>query len=282
VSKASTKLDTASVTKAFYLARLMRPENLRFSLILLLVVGLHTHTPAPHLITSCLLLLLCYGLVTAYNDLQDQTIDTANRRHLPLVQGHLAAGEVRHTIVGLLISVAFLQLFVLQPIGLIFTATFLILGWAYSSPPLRLENHGLFGTLLLAVCYSTLPLLLGGLPANTTTLWLILACLLFSATTLLFKDFKDETGDRLHDKRTPLVRYGHHRTKALSVIFFAIGQVLLLIYAGSLLPLIPASVALFFLWQTIKPFQPPITPIIWLKISLLLAIVSALVISPLE
>jgi hypothetical protein len=53
------------------------------------------------------------------------------------------------------------------------------------------------------------------------------AAALLGAAGVLYKDFKDEVGDRLFRKRTPLVRYGARFVVMLSLVLVASGGILL-------------------------------------------------------
>ena len=84
---------------------------------------------------------------------------------------------------------------------------------AYSHPSIGLERRGILGTGLLAVSYLVLPVLLAGRVVAPV----VLAALVAGGTaTLLYKDVKDEAGDRLLGKRTPLVRWGIRRVDGVA------------------------------------------------------------------
>jgi 4-hydroxybenzoate polyprenyltransferase len=252
-------MPSPDAAKARHLARLMRPENVRFSLLLLIVVGVLNHVDYKHLIFSGFLLFACYGIVTIQNDLADQEVDTTNHRQLPLVDGSVTKSEALGLLTTLTIFVGVLQFVLIQPIGLLFTLAYLVLGWAYSSRPFQLENHGLLATLALGTCYGALPIILGA-PYNTPSLaWILAGSLLLSMSALLFKDFKDEVGDRLHGKLTPLVKYGSRKVKSLAFGFLVLGASCLYFYSSAPIIAVPVMVAAILLWRASLPpkYDPP-------------------------
>lgn len=166
---------------------------------------MRTGPGAAHVAGGVVLILGAYGLAAAYNDLRDLEIDRANGRHLPLATGALLPAEAWQAIVGCVVAVTVAQLLLRQPLGVAVTVTAVLLSVAYSHPAAAVERRGAWATASLAVSYLGLPLALAGDLPPMAPVGAILAA---GGAMLLYKDVKDETGDRLLGKRTPLVRWG--------------------------------------------------------------------------
>ena len=219
----------ATARRSQPLARLCRPANIRKSALLLAGSGLYLGAGAAQVTLGLVMLVLVYGVATIYNDLHDVEIDRANHRDLPLATGQVHPAEARRLVAALLVALAALQPWAVQPAGALFAVTFLALSWAYSAPAVALERRGLAGTVVLAACYVDLPLAYGHLLAGARPRALTLvAAGLLGATALLHKDAKDEHGDRRHGKRTPLVRHGPAWVRRASLLCFAAGAAIAL------------------------------------------------------
>ncbi len=85
---------------------------------------------------------LVWGAVLAQNDLQDLTSDRANPRKAtaPLVTGAVSAGRLRRWYWGIVVAALACAL-VVGPLFVLGVAGVLLLGWAYSVPPLRLKTR---------------------------------------------------------------------------------------------------------------------------------------------
>ena len=85
---------------------------------------------------------LVWGAVLAQNDLHDLTSDRANPRKAtaPLVTGAVSAGRLRLWYWGIVVAALACAL-VVGPLFVLGVAGVLLLGWAYSVPPLRLKTR---------------------------------------------------------------------------------------------------------------------------------------------
>ena len=190
-------------------ADLLRPYTARLPLVPFLAAG--GGLPARHVAGGTVLILCAYGLAAAYNDLHDVEVDRANGRNRPLATGVLTAADARAAIVACAAGVLVAQVLLVQPLGLGVTLASAAATLAYSHPRIGLQRRGVLGTGMLAVTYLVLPVLLAGARPPL----LVTAALVAGGTaTLLYKDVKDEAGDRLLGKRTPLVRWGRRRMDA--------------------------------------------------------------------
>ena len=220
---------TAARARGAAYADLLRPYTARLPLLPFLVVGAGAGQPARHLAGGVLLIFCAYGLAAAYNDLHDIEVDRANGRRRPLATGALSPADAGKAMVACALGVAVSQLLLVQPLGLAVTIASVAATAAYSHPRLGLERRGVLGTATLAVTYLVLPVLLAG----GTVAPLGLAALVAGGTaTLLYKDVKDEHGDRLLGKRTPLVRWGRRRMDTTAALLGAAALVLGLAAAG--------------------------------------------------
>jgi 4-hydroxybenzoate polyprenyltransferase len=189
-------------------ADLIRPHTARLPLVPFLVAGVSAGQPAHHLVGGALLIVSSFGLAAAYNDLHDVEVDRANGFQRPLVTGALTVGDARKAIAACAAAAVMAQLLLFQPLGMLVTLAAIAASVAYSAPGIGLERRGVLGTAMLAVTYLVLPLLLAGRPLSPAVLVALVAG---GTATLLYKDVRDEAGDRLLGKRTPLVRWGARR-----------------------------------------------------------------------
>lgn len=224
------------------LARLMRPQNTRFSVLFFAFPQLGSTFALSHLLGGAMLIIALYGLCTAANDLSDVPTDRTNQRDLPLARRELNQRQALGLAGALALVALLLNLLLPQPETLVYSILMLSIGLSYSLPPLRLSHRGLLGTVALGICYVGLPLYLGSQFADVAAsrnLWLLVgSAVLLAGPPLLYKDFKDEVGDRQHGKHTPLVRYGSTAVKALTITFCLAGYALLIL----------ASIGLFIPW----------------------------------
>ncbi|HEX8762881.1 MAG TPA: UbiA family prenyltransferase [Candidatus Saccharimonadales bacterium] len=213
------------ISKSRLLARLARPQNTRLSILLFAAAGIADNLNVGQLVVGSFTIFCLYATANSLNDLADVDIDRANNRNLPLAAGALGRQDAK--------KAGFLFL-VLSLIGAASTTNVallatvlsgLMLGVAYSWQPIALERRGLLGTLCLSLCYVGIPIALAwSFNEYQSYDWkLLLGITILESSVLLFKDFKDERGDRAFGKRTPLVRYGQKGLYYLAAIFFILG-----------------------------------------------------------
>ena len=226
--------EEAAVLHGKSLAYSLRVQNSRYSILLFIGTGLRFSLPWLQLIAGALLILFTYGAVTVWNDISDLKIDQSNHRDLPLAQARISLRQAKYLSAACCMGCIGLAT-LLYPSGFLYLFTTLGLGVAYSVPPLAVEKRGLLATFLLSICYTLLPIALAVFYRHQVAIdpFLIVAGILLSMTSLLYKDYKDEAGDKLFGKITPLIKYGTGRMNDLAVILFTVGT-LLLIYSSQI------------------------------------------------
>lgn len=159
--------------------------------------------------------LVC-GASQATNDWHDRHVDAVNEPGRPIPSGRVAPAWA----LGLAVAWSGLALLAAAPLGawvLAAAALGLLLGWAYSAPPLRLKREGWLGALAVGLSYEGLAWLTGSAVATAgaaPTGRAIALALLYSvgaAGILALNDFKAIRGDRLAGIRTLPVRLGPAR-----------------------------------------------------------------------
>ncbi len=222
----SAKVEAIDLGRTF--AQLARPQNTRISLLLFIALALRMRSSFLHILFGALLIILVYSIVTALNDKGDLEADRINKRNLPLATGALNNSQVNIFICASAILILLAQPFLRQPAGIIFTLSYVGLGWLYSMPPFNVSHRGMFGPILLSICYTGLPLYLAIFQSShpqAAYLTILFAIIPFSMASLLFKDYKDQKGDLTVGKLTPLLRYGALGIKALAWVLTMLGGV---------------------------------------------------------
>jgi len=154
--------------------------------------------------------------IVGLNQLEDVDIDRINKPHLPLASGEFSRGQgiwLVSILVGLSLTIALLQ----GPYLLVMVVTSLLIGTAYSLPPIRLKRFPFWAS----VCIFTvrgfvvnLGLFLHfnqGFPIPPLVWALTLFILVFTIAIALFKDVPDMEGDRQYHISTFTLRLGPHK-----------------------------------------------------------------------
>ena len=173
--------------------------------------------------------------IVGINQLTDIEIDRINKPHLPLASGELspaAAWRIVAVAAALPIVLALTQ-------GRLETAavvTALVVGAAYSLPPVRLKRYPLAAALCIAGVrsavvnlgmYGRFALVFGGALTIAPSVWALTAFVLpFSFAIAVLKDVPDMEGDRRYRIATFTVRLGPQRAARLGL------GALVLAYAG--------------------------------------------------
>jgi 1,4-dihydroxy-2-naphthoate octaprenyltransferase len=123
----------------------------------------------------------------------------------------------------------------------------LILGWGYSSPPLRLESHGLGELTIALVSPGLVPLIgyalqSGRLDALALVAVVPLVVLAFGTTFAIH--FPDAAGDAISGKKTLVVRLGAERAARLAAAVVVAGFSGFGLLPGAGVPLLPAMLPL--------------------------------------
>jgi homogentisate phytyltransferase/homogentisate geranylgeranyltransferase len=196
---------------------------------------------------------LCLNLyVVGVNQLTDVAIDRVNKPWLPVAAGTLSVEQARALVVVAAL-LAVLLAAVAGPFLLLTVLPIMLIGSAYSLPPLRLKRFPLAAALSIAIArgvIANLGLALhyqerfdGPLPLATLAV-LGLFFFGFGLVIAIYKDIPDDAGDRLHQIETFTTRLGKRRALDLG------RAVLSLCYAlpiGLALAGLPRGDALFLL-----------------------------------
>jgi 4-hydroxybenzoate polyprenyltransferase len=215
--------NSRSTTRVQESIRLIRPANVRLPILVTIGTGLGLHVTPSHLVATAVAIAASYAVAAVLNDLRDVDVDRANGRLGPLVVGTVTTQHAHRIVMGADALLVGAQVFLAQPAALLVFATAVALSAAYSSGSLRVQTRGLLGTGLLALCYGVLPIALAASQApllphpSPLRVTAILAALLATTASVLYKDFRDEAGDRAHGKATPAVRFGAARTQRLAL-----------------------------------------------------------------
>lgn len=197
-----------------------------FNIGFFLVGGIHSI--GIDYIIGILVILLGFAYATIQNDIEDLAIDKVNSPSKALASGKLSIEEASAFNNIILVGLLALSLYHF-PHHLIFV---LMLGliWLYNKPPFFLSRRPIASIVVLALAYSTVPLLYGyylnfGLALNSDLLYLVLLWFLVRISIAILKDYKDARGDKAYNKRTFYLTYGHRYTALVSIICFSVGCV---------------------------------------------------------
>lgn len=216
------------------LSKSSRPQN---ALYPGLVAALVAYVTAGSLVLSVqcyVIILLIYAIAAGYNNFHDVVTDKLNMRRDNPFTYHVVRFRIFGSFMAACaIAVCLLQAGLRQPFSIFCVLAYVSLLFSYSYPKIGLQNKGFAATVLLAICYGVLPLWLGMIQAEAIKvdqlvhLGVLQLLLLFPM--LLAKDYKDEYGDALVGKRTPLVKYGN-KVVWSSTAGLAVGGVLYYIF----------------------------------------------------
>jgi homogentisate phytyltransferase/homogentisate geranylgeranyltransferase len=172
--------------------------------------------------------------IVGLNQIEDVEIDRVNKPELPLAAGDMT-GRAAWVLVGTCALVPVAMAITQGPIELAAVTAALLIGAAYSSPPLRLKRFPTVALLsislvrALAVNLGVFGHFSGSLADVPPVVWaLTLFVLPFSAAIALLKDIPDIEGDRVYRIRTFSVRLGRRP------VFRAAMAALAVAYAGML------------------------------------------------
>lgn len=168
------------------------------------------------------------GTSQVVNDWCDRHVDAINEPDRPIPSGRVPGRwPVAIALIGVLLSL--LLGAAMGPWVLLATGVALFIGWAYSSPPLRLKRSGWLGPLACALSYEGLSwftgtsVMVGGLPAAEVLAVLLLYSLgAFGIMTL--NDFKAVAGDDATGVRSLPVTLGVDRAAKFACFTMAAAQ----------------------------------------------------------
>lgn len=213
------------------LVDIIRPYN-TISGVLVFNIGYFifspVHTFSANYFIAAVIIILSFSWATIQNDIADLKIDKINTPDKALADGRLSLSEVLN-----FSSLIFIWLLILSlynfPYHLFFVISLLGLSWLYNKPPFLFSRRPLASPIILALCYSTVPLIYGyylgsGLTSNLNLLELIISWFLIRYSIAILKDYKDLQGDRIHNKRTFCLSFGFKNTAISSAICFTLGS----------------------------------------------------------
>ena len=172
--------------------------------------------------------------IVGLNQLADVDIDRINKPHLPLASGEFSRSQ-GWAIVAICGTLAILVALFQGPFLLATVGLSLVIGTAYSLPPLRLKRFPFWASFcILSVrgLIVNLGLFLhfqGGWPIPPQVWALTLFILVFSLAIALFKDVPDIEGDRQYNIRTFTLRLGQ------TAVFNLVRLILTVCYLGLVL-----------------------------------------------
>ena len=195
-----------------------------------------------------------YVNATSINDIADKDIDEINlkkARGRPLISKTASLRQMYciNAVAGC-IALAGAMVFGAIAAGVMFVC--IVLNYAYSLPPIRISYRAYIAPLLLPLGYVALPFLLGVYATNArvshTSLALLISVYTAFIGRIILKDIRDIKGDSKYGKRTFTVRHGKKATCYVSIGFWTLGLVTLLI--GQSFTIIQA-IAILFLFALI-------------------------------
>lgn len=170
--------------------------------------------------------------IVGLNQLTDIEIDRINKPYLPLVQGSLSRSQAIW-VVSLCGGIALAMAIWVGGFLLLTVALSLIIGTAYSLPPLRLKRFPLTASLCILVVRGMVVNLgmygyfldsLGG--SSWERIWALAGfMLIFSIVIALFKDIPDTLGDQQNNIKTLSVRWGRLNVFRLCILLLGINYV---------------------------------------------------------
>lgn len=216
----------------------------------------------PMALAWALLACLCGNIyIVGLNQLEDVEIDRVNKPHLPLAAGEFTRQQGRR-IVGTAGLLALLLSLWQGPFLMATVWSSLLIGTAYSLPPIRLKRFPVWAALCIfsvrgAIVNLGLFLHFNqhlGHPAQVPpTVWVLtLFVLVFTAAIAIFKDIPDLEGDRRYQISTFTIRLGAKRVFKLALALLTscyLGMLVAAIVVPGLNPLLLSlSHLLLLLW----------------------------------
>ena len=167
------------------------------------------------------------------NDIYDKKIDETNRLERPLTNNILSIAQAWNFAYICAITAIIYSLFtnVFIPVILILT-----LGICYSHPRTSIAKKGFLATLVMIFGYYIIPFWTGyflftkNQYVEYKTFLFFISLLTLVTPILLMKDYRDEIGDKLYNKRTPLSILGRQKLFYLIIGTLATANILVCIY----------------------------------------------------
>ncbi|MHA1893649.1 MAG: UbiA family prenyltransferase [Candidatus Helarchaeota archaeon] len=207
-------------------------------------------------IIGMIVIFLAWQFNVIINDIYDVEIDKMTNKERPLIEGVLTVKSYKIiAIVFLSISVIICCSF-LGMLSLIFLILYVLSGYFYSAPPLRLRNR-IFATVFIGF-WSLMAFYIGFFSSSSFIQYreFVLSILILSALSLgtVVKDYKDYEGDKLNNINTIFTKYGLETGSKICSIFLLITFLIplfLIYHFFDFLIIIPLAITtvLFFNWK---------------------------------
>jgi chlorophyll synthase len=165
----------------------------------------------------------------AVNDWFDRHVDAINEPHRPIPSGRMP-GRWGLYIAVIWTVLSLLWAWQLGPWGFAASGLGLVLAWAYSAPPVRLEANGWWGNSACALSYEGLAwvtgaaVMLGGAMPSQDTIVLALLFSLGAHGIMTLNDFKAVQGDALMGVRSLPVQMGVTKAAWTACGFMLVAQ----------------------------------------------------------
>ena len=174
-----------------------------------------------------------YGI----NQIFDKVADRENEKHLPLAMGLISPFMAWFITISGFVGALVIGIFKTPAIAIL-TVICVLLGIAYSAPPLKLKDRWLHALIANGVGHGALVFLLGYFYALHQceeckfSILAILKCIAFAsafATVYIFTTLLDTEGDRKFGKETIAVKFGLRRSGAFGLLGLLISLILAVI-----------------------------------------------------
>ena len=179
--------------------------------------------------------LLTNLFIVGINQIFDIEIDKVNKPYLPLAAGTLSMSIAWILVIFAALGSLAMAWYASVPLGVTITLGLLI-GAAYSLPPLRLKNHGVWASLSIVTVRGAINnigvfmhfRIVAGYDETLTgpIYFLIVFITVLSSVIAVFKDIPDMSGDKQFNVMTIPIRIGRNRVFQVSLISLILNYVL--------------------------------------------------------
>lgn len=231
---------------------LCRPKNAVPPLLSLLIgYILFSENIDSRIFIAATSLILLNFFATLQNDIADKNIDIDAGRKNIFLSGSVSPNQLKNIAYGLALLAFAFPLILTDRHFVLLLLIYSCLIVAYNLPPLQLSRRPFSSIILLALVFSTLPLLLGFYIAsghiNSQLVTLTIGSFLIRFSISMLKDFEDYGADKKHNKNTFLVAFGPFAVKTISILFSFIGYTLMLAVLINITGVLSGPVLLFAL-----------------------------------
>ncbi len=163
--------------------------------------------------------ILAYASASLINFLQDTLIDEKNKKYNPTDRN----ANVKYIkIMAVILSIVALGISMTADNSVAITLTtgiLLLLGLAYSLPPIRLSYHPLGKLVSMSLAYAFLPALAGiNFDYHNESFYQLMMLCLFYSSFIPYSDVKDIEGDGHYGKRTLAVLLGPQKLSIMCLV----------------------------------------------------------------